>query len=405
MKLYWRPGKVSNASLLVLALIAISFMIIVEANRVMIKQRWYEEKVRTVKRQARAMEVIKRETLRHRKTLDRFADPAETGLIGLKISPITSVVGYLAAKQTSVNPNYAAVVVHMMKRLKLEPGDYVAVGASGSFPSLNLATMISCRVLKLNCVLISSLSASMYGANDPKMTWLDMERIAYVEGLIDARSVAASIGGMDDNGEQLGEEGIRLILEAIERNETRLIRRTTLEDNIDERMRLYDEAAGGQSYKAYVNVGGNQASVGSHFTKVLFRPGLNRRFPRKPIDDEGVMTLMMRKYGCPVIHLSGVSRIAERYGIELAPTRTPKLGVGKLFYDMEYNLTVVWLLLALLLAVTVIVVSFDVGKLFSGVGPRGQHGAPLPPPPGSPAVSPPEAPPSDGEEDPPRTDG
>ena len=393
MKLYWRPGKVSNASLLVLALVAISFMIIVEANKVMIKQRWYEDKVRTVDRQARAMEVIKRETLRHRKTMDRFADPAGTGMIGLKISPITSVVGYLAAKQTSVNPNYAAVIVHMMRRLKLEPGDRVAIGASGSFPALNMATLISCRVLKLNCVLISSLSASMYGANDPKMTWLDMERIAYVEGLIDVRSIAASIGGMDDNGEQLGEEGIRLILEAIERNETQLIRRSTLEDNIAERMRLYEEAAAGQPYKAYVNVGGNQASVGSHFTKVLFRSGINRRFPRKPIDDEGVMTLMMRKYGCPVIHLSGVSRIAERYGIELAPTRVPKLGVGKLFYDMEYNLTVVWLLLALLLAATVIVVSFDVGKLFSGVGPRGQHGPPpAPAPPAGPAPAQPEAP-------------
>lgn len=367
MKLYWRPGKISKPSLLVLALLSVSFMLVIETSKVEIRQRWYDEKVRAVKLQAGAMEAIKKERLRIRKTLDPFADPAGSGMIGGNLSPITSVVGYLAAKQTSVNPNFAAAFVHLMKRLKLEPGNRVAIGASSSFPALNLATLVGCRVLKLQCVMISSVSASMYGGTDPRTTWLDMERIAYREGFIDTRSVAASIGGADDNGEQLTERGIRLILKAIKRNKAPLIREETLQQNIDARMRIYEEAAQGENYSAYINLGGGEASVGSHFTKVLFKPGINRRLPRKPIPDEGVMTLMMKKYDIPLLHVSGVSRIADRYGLPRAPQVMPPLAVGPLFYNTEYNLFLVWVLLVLLVVATVLIVHFDVGQIFRDV--------------------------------------
>lgn len=363
MKLYWRPGKITNASLIVLAVLAIAAMVVVERSKVVIRQPYYSEKVRAVRLQARAMEAIKQERVRLRKKLDEFADPAGTGMIGFNISSITSVVGYLAAKQTSANPNYVAAVIEMMKRLDLAEGDYVAIGGSGSFPALNLATMVACKVLKLNCVTITSVASSMYGANDPRLTWLDMERIAYEADTIDHRSIAASVGGMDDNGEQLQERGVRLILQAIERNKTPLIRTGSLRDNIDERMRLYVEAAKGKPYKAYVNIGGNEASVGSHFTKVLFKPGINRRLPRRTIKDEGVMTLMMREYDIPMIHLSSVSRIAERYGLPLAPQKMPPLAQGPLFFNTEYNQTLVAVLLGLLVAATALVIRFDIGRL------------------------------------------
>lgn len=367
MKLYWRPGKISKPSLLVLALLSVSFMLVIETSQVEIRQSWYDEKVRAVKLQAGAMEAIKKERLRIRKSLDPFADPSGSGIIGRNLSPITSVVGYLAAKQTSANPNFAAAFVHMMKRLKLEKGDRVAIGASSSFPALNLATLVSCRVLKLRCVMISSVSASMYGANDPRLTWLDMERIAYREGFVNTRSVAASIGGADDNGEQMSPAGVRLILKAIKRNKVPLIRGGTVEANIEARMRIFEETAEDDTYAAYINLGGGEASVGSHFTKVLFRPGINRRLPRKPIPDEGVMTLMMKKHDIPLLHVSGVSRIADRYGLPRAPQKTPPLAVGPLFYATEYDVPLVWVLLVLMLTASFLIVRFDVGKIFRGV--------------------------------------
>ena len=208
-----------------------------------------------------------------------------------------------------------------------------------------------------------SMAASMYGANDPRMTWLDMERIAYEAGAIDHRSIGASIGGNDDNGEQLQATGVDLILQAVARNKVPLIRTDTLQGNIEERMRLFAEAAGGHPYKAYVNVGGSEASVGSHFTKVLFKPGINRRLPRRPIEDEGAMTRMMREHDIPLIHLSSVSRIAERHGLEIAPQKMPPLAEGPLFYNREYNRVLVAVLLGLLVAATVLVIRFDIGRL------------------------------------------
>ncbi len=367
MRLYWRPGKVSNASLAFLAGLAAAFMVVVETNRVIRKQPYYDEKVQAARLQAAAMEAIKKEVLRHRKSLDPFVDPAGSGLIGRNLSPITSVVGYLAAKQTSVNPNFAAVIVHLMRRLDLKPGDLVAVSGTGSFPALNLAVLVSCKVLGLRCVMISSVASSMFGANHPRVTWLDMERVAYREGLIDARSIAASIGGTDDNGAQLSDLGVELAQKAIERNKVRLIREGSLRANIEARVRLYNEAAHGEPYRAYVNIGGGEASVGSHFTKVLFQPGINRSLPRKKIPDEGAMTLMMRQYDIPVIHLSSVGRLAEKYGLPKAPQQMPALAEGPLFFNTVYNVPLTAALLVVLVAACVVVVHFDVGRLFRAI--------------------------------------
>jgi len=368
--IYWRPGKVSKASLVFLAILAMACLFLVETRKEMRKQPYYDEKVAAVRLQASAMEAIKKEVLRHRRTLDPFTDPAGSGLIGRNLSPLTSVVGYLAAKQTSVNPNFAAVVIQLMKRLGLKEGDRVAVGATGSFPALNLAVLVGCKVLKLRCVMISSVAASMFGANHPRVTWLDMERIAYREGFIDTRSVAASIGGVDDNGGQLSETGVELILRAIERNQVRLIREGSLQANIEKRLQIYEEASGGEPYKAFINIGGGEANVGSHFTKVLFRPGINRSLPRKKIPDEGAMTLLMRKYEIPAIHLSGVSQLAERYGLPKAPQTMPPLAEGALFYDMVYSLPLVAVLMGVLIAACFFVIRFDVGRMFRGVPTR-----------------------------------
>ena len=72
----------------------------------------------------------------------------------------------------------------------------MAVSFSGSFPALNIAVLSAARVLDLHPVIISSVGSSMYGANQPEMTWLDMERILADKGLFPYRSNAASLGGI-----------------------------------------------------------------------------------------------------------------------------------------------------------------------------------------------------------------
>jgi hypothetical protein len=132
---------------------------------------------------------------------------------------------------------------------------------------------------------------------------------------------------------------------------------------------------GDKPFKAYVNVGGNEASVGSHFTKVLFKPGINRELPRKKIRDEGTMTLLMREYEIPALHLSSVSRIAEYYDLPTAPQKMPRLAEGPLFFNLEYNLVLVSILLGLLVVLSVLIIRFDVGNMLAGI-PKGTKADP-----------------------------
>ena len=127
---------------------------------------------------------------------DPSADINATGLIGLEYSFITTTIGNLEAKRTSTNPNMAAVVVDMFTELGLQPGDRVAVNCSGSFPALNTAVLCAIDVMELEPYLISSFGASTHGANDPSLTWLDMEHHLYSQGLIGHKSDLFSIGGM-----------------------------------------------------------------------------------------------------------------------------------------------------------------------------------------------------------------
>ncbi|MEZ5302914.1 MAG: hypothetical protein R3F11_20090 [Verrucomicrobiales bacterium] len=48
--------------------------------------------------------------------IDTSKDPAESGMVGVAMSPVTSISGVLEAKQTSVNPNFAAVVLRCSKK-------------------------------------------------------------------------------------------------------------------------------------------------------------------------------------------------------------------------------------------------------------------------------------------------
>jgi len=166
--------------------------------------------------------------------------------------------------------------VQMFKRAGLKEGDVVAMAFSGSFPSLNMASLVASEVLKLKPIAISSISASTWGGNDPQLTWLDMERRLFEKGVIHNRSVAASLGGERDRGGGIPPDGIRLLKEAIKRNGVEFIDPPDLASSFDLRMNIYEEHAGGQPIACYVNVGGGAGSVGTPLIKKMFRPGLNR---------------------------------------------------------------------------------------------------------------------------------
>lgn len=363
MALMWRPGKASRGVLVLVATVSLLGYLLVEALPEKTRKRHYREKWKAAKLMAEGMDVIHQARISLFGKIDLQHDPNATGMIGSGLTPITSKTGSLSAKQTAANPNFAAVLVSLFKRAGLKEGDVVALAFSGSFPALNMASLIAADVLGLEPVPITSLSASRWGANDPQLTWLDMERLLFEKGVIRHRSVAASLGGERDRGGGLPPDGIRLLREAIKRNGVEFLDPPDLVSSFDLRMNIYEEEAAGRPIQCYVNVGGGAGSVGTPLVKKMFSPGLNRTTPNPGRLRDSVMTRMSRN-GIPVINLIYISRLANRHGLPVQPERRPRVGEGGIFAAMGYNIALAWGMLIGLVVVIFILLRMDYHHYF-----------------------------------------
>ena len=351
MAMMWRPGKASRGVLCLVAGISLLGYLLVEGLPRRSFKRNHAEKRKAAERMAQGMEIIRQARFAIFGKIDLENDPNATGLIGTGLTPITSNNGVLSAKQTAANPNFAAVLLALYKKAGLKEGDVVALAFSGSFPSLNLASLCAAEVLKLKPIAITSLSSSTWGANEPQLTWLDMERLLHEKGIIHSRSVAASLGGERDRGEGIPAEGIQLLREAIKRNGVELIDPPDQTASFDLRMNIYQEEAQGQPIKCYVNVGGGAGSVGSPLVKKLFASGLNLSVPHPGHLRDSVMT-RMSKNGVPIIHLVQTERMAQEYGLPIKPEQPPRVGEGGVFVALGYD---PWLTAAVLVGLLVII--------------------------------------------------
>ena len=359
-RIYWRPPGVSRRAMLLITTLSVVVLCAVELLPVKKKQEWYDEKLQAAHLARQAMGVIKAEKARLRIPPDPEADPHNTGMIGVSLSPVTSNTGYLSAKRASVNPNFAAVIVHLLKRAGVNRGDLVGIGASGSFPSLNIAAFAAAQTLELEPVSIVSASASQWGANNPELLWIDMERVLFEKQVFRFRSVAASCGGIDDRGYGMAKQGRRLIEEAIARNNLEFIEPSSLTDAIEKRMDIYQQYARGRPMRAYINIGGGAASVGTHLGKKLFRPGLNLNPPRGKDRVDSVM-MRLSERDVPIVHITNIAALAAKHGLALEPEGIPRPGEGNVFYRLEYNRWLAGGGIALIFAVMLAFIRMDVG--------------------------------------------
>ncbi len=364
-KLYWRPQRISLRLLSLVALLSIAGLIAVETYSVREKQPFYTEKIKAAQLTRDAFETIKKERIRIGHRIDAESDPALSGIIGELLSPVTTNPGHLPSKQTSANPNFAAVVVHLLKRAGVEPGDKVAIGMSGSFPAINIAVLAAVQVLELKPVTISSAGSSQWGANLPDMMWPDMERVLVEKRVFPSRSVALSRGGIDDRALGLTKDARKMLDGVIERSGLPSLSVKDYADSVEQRMSLYRLHAGQGDYKVYINVGGGTTSVGTKVGKLMFHPGLNRTAPRGASIIDSVMTRFIYE-GIPVIHMTKINRLAERYGLPLMPITTPAVGEGKIFFRDVHSPTLTAAILIILLSLLIAFVRLDWGyRIFS----------------------------------------
>ena len=334
--IYWRPRKISRTALVWLTVAAIGAMTVLELapDQQVAGQR--EAKLEASRLAAVGMDLIKAERLRRGHDIVAEFDPGETGMIGQSMSLVTSVPGHLGAKQTSVNPNFAAVVVEMLQDSGVAEGDLVAVGCSGSFPALNVCVFAALETLGARPVVISSAAASQFGANIPDLMWVDMERELFESGLVSFRSVAASYGGYEDRGLGMSDQSIELITAALDRNELSKLESDSLDEAISKRMNIYERESHGGKYKAYINVGGGASSVGRTEGKHLYDPGMNETPDAEALAIDSVMTRFAEQ-GIPLVHLVQIKQLADQYGLPQSPELRPEPGTGGIFVRQTYD--------------------------------------------------------------------
>ncbi len=317
-------------TILVLFIISLSFFLLAQFIPLRKGDALNDDMFRASEIMGEAIAVLKECQIERGLPLDTENNPNQTGLIGVESSPLTTTIGNLEAKRTTTNPNFAALIVFLLNEAGVERGDAVAVGASSSFPSLIVAVLSAAKAMDFHPLIINSLGASQWGANIMDFHWLDMLSCLLKAGIFDCEPIALSLGGERDNGEDMSPEGRSFLLEEISKSGFPFIGDSELKANVEIRMQLYEKSAAGKKIKAFINIGGSWANMGTDAEVLELKPGLVRVRQLPPLGNRGVIFEMASR-NIPVIHLLFVRGLVERYGLSWDPVPLPRPGKERLF--------------------------------------------------------------------------
>lgn len=351
----------STLVLSILGLISIGLMFIVEMSKKEQTQPYFQEKLAAARLMQNCIDHLKESHFVDEVAVDNVNDPNDSRIIGTRFSSITSGRGSLPIKLSTVNPNFAAMIVQLFKDAGIKKGDHIAIGATGSFPALDIAALAVAEVLKLNVSYIASVTSSSWGANDPNYTFLDMHANLKEARFIHYNIIASSIGANQDIGRTLSPEGRAQAKEAIKRNNIPFIEGASLRENIATRMQLFidREKKLDKKIKLYVNIGGGVASLGSDQNSEELPSGLMKDVKLNIFPDKKGIMFEMAARKIPLINLKNLQRLMTKYGLPRDPVPLPERGEGKLFFDLKYDLRYVFGATALLAALIFGVIVFD----------------------------------------------
>jgi hypothetical protein len=101
----------------------------------------------------------------------------------------------------------------------------------------------------------------------------------------------------------------------------------------------------------------------------MFKPGLNTSPPRGAAAIDSVMTRLSVE-GVPVVHLSEIDVLAQRYGLPLQPRTIPTVGQGKIFFREVHNRWIVLVVFFSVLLMLIALVRLDWGYRLLSAGGR-----------------------------------
>lgn len=337
--------KKENIIIVITFLFFLFFQFYLKKNMMVSKTKYYDKMIEASQNMKKLSNEIKEEKIKRKYAIDPHIDINMTGLIGEEYTEMTTTLGSVEAKRTSVNPDFSAIFVKLFSELGLKKGDYVAANLSSSFPGLNLSLISALDTLELNGVLITTVGASSYGGNIIDFNYLDMEYFLFSTGSIINRSIGFSLGGNDDIGSEFPDE---LKNEIIIKNKNRNLQffyNENVDNNINERYNFYKKVG---NIKAFVNIGGNILSTNGGIDidnekilitdKKMVRNGLIGKFLNDKI---------------PILYLLGMREISYYYKIPYDQRGQYKIGVGEIYYEkgnvLNYVIIIIFVLFILYL--------------------------------------------------------
>jgi poly-gamma-glutamate system protein len=327
-----------------------------DARRTVVPFASRDRQLAAARRMKASLEAVKALRLSLGIPIEPDLDPNSTGIIGQEFTQLTTSLGVLEAKRTSTNPAFGALLVKYFEQAGLKQGDVVAVGASGSFPALIVATLSAARTLGLVPIVIYSVGASMYGANVPGFTFIEMLRRLSAQGLIPYELAAVSPGGDGDAGRGVvfGDRNGTLMAVA-EHSGVPLIREESVAASVRRRLEVFDRHRGGRPIKCFVNIGGAAPNFGTTTASLQFPHGLVVRAPVRSTGAERGLIFEFATRGVPVIHLLNVRGLALDNGLPIDPVPLPPVGEGGVYYRRTVATAPLWVAVVLSIALGVVV--------------------------------------------------
>jgi len=260
-------------------------------------------------------------------------------LIGPGESIITTTSGSFISKQSTLNPDFGAMITEMLIELEIEKGNKVALSYTGSYPGANLAVLSALEAMDVSAVIISSCGSSQYGATHPAFTWIDMETYLAKYNIFSNSSTLASIGGGFDMGTQLGTKGKKVCESSIYNNKIELLNIENPHNNIQKRMDHF--LAVRDDISLFINVGGGVYSAGDSLQRSNTSGGII--YPGDiPGNANGTVIERFLDMDIPVININHIKNLSELYELPYPPERNYRYGTGSLFYSQkQYNPVVI----------------------------------------------------------------
>ncbi len=344
----WIKGKLSLIYLFWALIILLVGLLIIEQTKFTAKITYYDEQIQAAEIMKSSLEVIKEERLKRNIPVDVKLDTNQTGIIGGEYTRLTTTLGNLAAKRTSTNPAFAALLVKYFKEANLKKGDVIAIGASGSFPALIVATLSAAKVLELDPLLIYSIGSSEYGANIPEFTFVQMLDCLNKENILPYSLLAISMGGYLDQAQGMFYPDSQKTIQHIAQvSGVYFINTDSVEENIQQRMQLYRAASNEKPVKAFINIGGATPNYGNTNASITYPNGLVIDGPKIPDHPERGLIFEYQNLGIPIIHLLNIRDLAAKNGLPIDPTPLPEIGEGGVYWRIAYNKYIIILLIAI----------------------------------------------------------